>query len=67
MSSSEVRKKRFAQAEQVMASSLSVKEWCKLNHVAESTIYYWLKVYREEAGELQTARNDWIEVSRTQA
>lgn len=30
-------------------------------------MYAWLKVYREQAGETHTARNDWIEVSRTEA
>lgn len=58
---------RLAQAEQLVASSLSVREWCKLNHVAESTMYAWLKVYREQAGETHTARNGWIEVSRAEA
>lgn len=67
VSNSEHRKMRLEQAEQVMASSLSVREWCELNHVAESTMYYWLKIYREQAGRKQTARNDWIEVSRTRA
>lgn len=67
MNKNEHRKWRLEQAEQLLASSLSVREWCKLNHVAESTMYAWLKVYREQAGETHTARNDWIEVSRTEA
>ena len=67
MNKNEHRKWRLEQAEQLLASSLSVREWCKLNHVAESTMYAWLKVYREQAGETHTARTDWIEVSRTEA
>lgn len=67
MNKIEQRKMRLAQAEQLMASSLSVREWCKLNHVAESTMYVRLKVYREQIGETHTARNDWIEVSRAEA
>lgn len=66
MNKIEHRKMRLAQAEQLIASSLSVREWCKLNHVAESTMYAWLKVYREQAGETRTARNDWIELSRVE-
>lgn len=66
MNKIEHRKMRLAQAEQLIASSLSVREWCKLNHVAESTMYAWLKVFREQVGETRTARNDWIELSRVE-
>lgn len=67
MNKVEHRKMRLEQAEQLVASSLSVREWCKLNHLAESTMYVWLKVYREQAGDTRTARNGWIEVSRAEA
>ena len=54
---------RLDQAEQLLASSLTVAEWCRLNKVAESTMYLWLKRLREQKGS-NAGRKGWIEVDR---
>jgi len=61
----ENRKMRLEQAEQLMESSLTVAEWCRLNKVAESTMYHWMKVLREQNGGTPPVnRINWIEVDR---
>lgn len=59
----ERRKMRFEQVERMLASDATVAEWCRLNHAAESTMYHWLKVYRERNGG-DGKRNGWIELDR---
>jgi transposase-like protein len=55
---------RFRQVEQLLASNLTVAEWCKLNKVGTTTIYKWLKVYREENLDPSYDSSKWIEVTR---
>lgn len=59
----ERRRMRLGQVERMLDSDVTVAEWCKLNHVAESTMYHWLKVYREDSGG-DGRRNGWIELDR---
>lgn len=60
----ERRKMRFEQVERMLNSDITVAEWCALNKVAESTMYHWLKVYRESNGSDSSKRNGWIEIER---
>ena len=46
----ERRKMRFEQVERMLNSDLSFAEWCRLNKVTKSTMYYWLKIFRDSNG-----------------
>ncbi len=73
MTPEERKAMRFGQVERYLASDMSVKQWCKLNRVGESTLYTWMQRYRKDKGE-QTeeldarqkskATSGWIELSR---
>lgn len=56
----ERRKMSFEQVERMLASDVTVTEWCRLNHVAKSTMYHWLKVYCESGNDdgRRTERNE---------
>ncbi|MBR3235737.1 MAG: transposase [Atopobiaceae bacterium] len=43
------REDRLAQAEDCLASGLTVREWCAENDVPAPTMYAWLRRLREEA------------------
>jgi transposase-like protein len=60
----EIKLMRFRQVEQLLASDISIAEWCKLNKVATSTIYKWLRVYRKENMDFSYDHGKWIEVAR---
>ena len=59
----ERRKMRFEQVERMLNSDVTVAEWCRLNHMAESTMYHWLKIYRESEGD-NSKRKGWIKIER---
>lgn len=48
------------------ADGMGVAEWCRLNRVATSTFYLWLKRFREEEPEVFGERpaKGWIEVAK---
>ena len=39
---------RLAQAEECLASGMTVKDWCATNGVPTATMYVWLRRLREE-------------------
>lgn len=61
---SETREMRLRQVERCLGSGMTIKEWCRLNNVAQSTFYVWLKVYREESRGQAKSNGDWIELKR---
>lgn len=63
----ELQRMRFEQVERLLASSLTTRDWCRANKIAESTMYVWLRRYRDQSGEDDTKRNGWIEVDRKAA
>ncbi len=48
------------------ADGMGVAEWCRLNRMATSTFYLWLKRFREEEPEVFGERpaKGWIEVAK---
>ena len=62
----ERRKLRREQVEQCLASSMTIEDWCRLNRIAESTMYRWMARFRDEEPELfgKPAASQWIELSR---
>ena len=66
MTPQERRKLRRDQVERCLSSQMTIEEWCRLNHVAESTIYRWMARFRNEEPELfgKPAASQWIELSR---
>ncbi len=59
----ELRKMRFEQVERMLNSDVSFAEWCRLNKVAKSTMYYWLKIFRDSNG-VDSKHKGWIELDR---
>ena len=59
---------RREQIERYLASGATVAEWCRLNKVAESTLYSWMAYFRENEPESFGSANAsrWIEVSRSE-
>ena len=57
---------RREQVERCLAADMSIKEWCELNRVSESTMYRWMSVFRREEPELfsDPTQGEWIELSR---
>ena len=57
---------RREQVERCLAADMSIKEWCELNRVSESTMYRWRSVFRREEPELfsDPTQGEWIELSR---
>ena len=73
MKPQELRIMRFAQIERFLASDMTAKEWCRLNNIANSTFYMWLKRFREsqckiteevETKQKNKATTNWVEISR---
>ena len=67
------RNMRFEQVERFLASGMQITKWCKLNDMSSSTLYMWLKRYREnedqraaEIDEIQKNKQttEWIELTR---
>ena len=60
------RAMRRGQVERRLATTLSIKDWCVLNKVPESTMYAWMARFRKEEPELfgQPNTSEWVEISR---
>lgn len=43
----EMQARRRAKVEQLLASDMSVRRWCELNHVKPGTMYDWLAYFRD--------------------
>ena len=46
------RAMRRGQVERCLATTMSIKDWCVLNKVPESTMYAWMARFRKEEPEL---------------
>ena len=67
MASSDTRSMRREQVERCLSTTgMTIKEWCKLNGVAPSTMYYWMSRFRKEEPELFGGPNagEWVEITR---
>ncbi|WP_172137190.1 hypothetical protein [Adlercreutzia sp. ZJ473] len=66
MTPQERRSMRREQVERCLSTDMTIKDWCVLNKVAESTLYAWMARFREEEPELFAKPNasEWIELSR---
>lgn len=62
----QTRRTRREQVERCLAADMTVKEWCELNRVPVSTMYYWMSKLRREEPDLfdDTTCGEWIELSR---
>ena len=60
------REMRREQVERCLAADMTVKEWCELNGVSKSTMYYWMaRLRREEPGLFgDPTCGEWIELSK---
>lgn len=60
------REYRREQVERCLAADMTVREWCELNHVSNSTMYYWMGRLRKEEPEMfgDPTCGEWIELSR---
>ena len=60
------RAMRREQVERCLAADMTVKEWCELNGVSKSTMYYWMaRLRREEPGLFgDPTCGEWIELSK---
>ena len=53
MTPDERRSMRREQVERCLSTTgMTIKEWCGLNGVAPSTMYYWMSRFRKEEPEL---------------
>ena len=66
MTDKERRDLRRSQVERFLSTTMTMTDWCKLNHVAPSTMYMWMSRFRkQEPGMFAGQRaSDWIELSR---
>lgn len=66
MTPHERRAMRREQVERCLSADMTIKDWCALNRVAESTIYGWMARFRKEEPELfdQPTSHKWIELSK---
>ena len=62
----QTRRVRREQVERCLAADMTVKEWCELNGVSKSTMYYWMARLRKEEPGLfgDPTCGEWIELSR---
>ena len=60
------REMRRQQVERCLAADMTVKEWCELNGVSKSTMYYWMgRLRKEEPGLFgDPTCGEWIELSK---
>lgn len=60
------REMRRQQVERCLAADMTVKEWCELNGVSKSTMYYWIgRLRKEEPGLFgDPTCGEWIELSK---
>ena len=67
MASRDTRAMRREQVERCLSTTgMTIREWCGLNGVAPSTMYYWMSRFRKEEPELFGRPNaaEWVEVTR---
>ena len=66
MTDKERRDLRRCQVERFLSTTMTMTDWCKLNHVAPSTMYMWMSRFREQEPGMFAAQraSDWIELSR---
>ena len=66
MTPQERRAMRREQVERCLSTTMTIKDWCALNGVPESTMYGWMSRFRKEEPELFEKPNagEWIEVTR---
>lgn len=54
--------------ERCLASDMPIREWCRLNHVGESSLYKWMARFRkDDPGRFprrSSIATNWIEVAR---
>lgn len=57
---------RREQVERCMSADMTIKGWCALNKVPESTMYAWMARFREEEPGLfgKPDAGEWIELTR---
>ena len=66
MAARDTRAVRREQVERCLSTTMTIKDWCKLNGVPASTMYRWMAIFRKEEPELFGRPNatEWIEVTR---
>lgn len=66
MTDKERRDLRHGQVERFLSTTMTMTDWCKLNHVAPSTMYMWMSRFRKQEPEMFAGQraSDWIELSR---
>jgi transposase-like protein len=67
MAARDTRAIRREQVERCLSTTgMTIKEWCELNGVPASTMYFWMSKFRKEEPELfgQPNATEWIEVTR---
>ena len=67
MAARDTRAIRREQVERCLSTTgMTIKEWCELNGVPASTMYFWMSKFRKEEPELFGRPNaaEWIEVTR---
>lgn len=66
MTDKERRDLRRGQVERFLSTTMTMTDWCKLNHVAPSTMYMWMSRFRKQEPEMFAGQraSDWIELSR---
>lgn len=52
--------------ERCLTSDYSNKEWCELNRICPSTLYYWIAKFKKEEPGLISTQNtsEWIEITK---
>ena len=57
---------RREQVERCLSTTMTVKDWCELNGVPASTMYFWMSRFRKEEPELfgKPSAGEWIELTR---
>ena len=67
MATRDTRAMRREQVERCLSTTgMTIKEWCALNGVPASTMYFWMSKFRKEEPELfgKPSASEWIEVTR---
>ena len=66
MAARDTRAIRREQVERCLSTTMTIKDWCELNGVPASTMYFWMSKFRKEEPELFGKLNagEWIEVTR---
>lgn len=57
---------RREQVERCLSTTMTIKDWCALNGVPASTMYFWMSRFRKEEPELfaKPSAGEWIEITR---